>query len=106
MKQHGDYSKAILKVLPSKLSVLKQGQDIVLGKLFVNCVTPFRVSLLVTFICLTLIDLETTSKQTSGGAGTSHYPASTGKLGPFLHDNGQQQRTMVHLKSRAKHQGL
>ena len=69
-------------------------------------VTPFRVSLLVTFICLTLIDLETTSKQTSGGAGTSHYPASTGKLGPFLHDNGQQQRTMVHVKSRAKHQGL
>lgn len=53
-----------------------------------------------------LRDLETTSKQTSGGAGTSHYPASTGKLGPFLHDNGQQQRTMVHLKSRAKHQDL
>ena len=54
------------------------------------------------------IDLESSgTKQTSGGTGTSHYSASTGKLGPaFLHDNGQQQRTMVHVRSRGKHQGL
>ena len=56
------------------------------------------------------IDLESSAtKQTSGGSGTggSHYSASTGKLGSaFLHDNGQQQRTMVHVRSRGKHQGL
>ena len=71
--------------------------------------TPLHDCFIYSYL-LNLVDLETTkqsSTEASGGTrgtGTgSHYPASTRKLGPFLHDNGQQQPRMVHCaRTRAK----